>query len=637
MYLGLTLLPVAAYALLATAFRCRTSVNGFAEALVKAHLVVFAFIAISTEALSIAKGISFAGLVATWSLFILGCLLFWLRRRSHQRLSEPRPESSTPSDYFLTSAIALILAMTFITAIVYPPNTWDSMTYHMPRVVHWMNQHSLDFYPTEIQRQLYQAPLAEYAILHLQLLTDGDRLANLVQWISFVLLIGLGKLIAEELGLNNRQQLVSAVLVATLPMAVLQASSTQNDLVVAVFLMSFALFMLRMRHQTGAENTVFAAIALGLALLTKGTAYVYAAALAPCLAISVLLASKDSVSRLLRSLAALALVACLALSFSFGHYWRNYQQYGHPLAASIQKHTNQSMSGALLAGNVIRNLTLHTGTPFFSINRFQYQLLANTLGTELNSPDTTLPGATFDITYYRHEDFAGNFLHVFIALLSVGVLALLWLRGRYGKAIWYATGVLLGALLYCWLIRWQPWASRLHTPLFVLAAPLMAIAVAGGRSRKQFGDVICILSVLYSLLFVLHNPSRSIMSLDWLLYPRNYLYFTNKPPIERIFGDYQSALGTLERFEAKEVGLFLGQDDWEYPIWVFSGCAGRNCPIDFRSVGVRADSGTSRPEESLPPFIVAIRPLEEWAYAPEYFPLYRSKSISVFRNLNSKE
>jgi hypothetical protein len=55
------------------------------------------------------------------------------------------------------------------------------MSYHLARVAHWGQNHTVAFYPTHIVRQLYQPPWAEYAMLHLYILAGGDRLANLVQ------------------------------------------------------------------------------------------------------------------------------------------------------------------------------------------------------------------------------------------------------------------------------------------------------------------------------------------------------------------------------------------------------------------------------------------------------------------------
>ena len=85
-----------------------------------------------------------------------------------------------------TWALGAILAVTGAIALLAPPNTWDSMTYHMPRVAHWSQAGSVAHYPTHILRQLWLGPWARSSrSLHLYLLTGGDRLANLVQWLAF--------------------------------------------------------------------------------------------------------------------------------------------------------------------------------------------------------------------------------------------------------------------------------------------------------------------------------------------------------------------------------------------------------------------------------------------------------------------
>ncbi|MFT7563697.1 MAG: hypothetical protein ACI8ZT_001346, partial [Bacteroidia bacterium] len=261
----------------------------------KGHLVLFTFIAISTELLSSLHAITFTALLVAWCLFLLvGFFALFIHQRSY-KVSTPGSWGAKPVTAILIGSITFILAITLFTAIVYPPNTWDSMTYHMPRVLHWITNNDVSFYPTEITRQNFQMPLAEFAIMHLQVLTGGDWYANLVQWVSFLVLISLGVVVADELGLERKLQLITAVIIATLPMAVLQASSTQNDLVVSVFLMSFGLFMLRLRVNFSTENLLFAAISLGLALLTKGTAYLYGVALGMSLAVPILLGRRHGV------------------------------------------------------------------------------------------------------------------------------------------------------------------------------------------------------------------------------------------------------------------------------------------------------------------------------------------------------
>src|SRR6266542_2522369 len=115
------------------------------------------------------------------------------------------------------------------TAIVSAPNTVDSMAYHLARVAHWAQDQTVAPYPTNIRRQLALAPGAEFAILHLQLLSGSDRFASLPQWASMVgALVGVSA-IAAQLGAPRPAQIFAALVCASLPIGILQSTSTQND------------------------------------------------------------------------------------------------------------------------------------------------------------------------------------------------------------------------------------------------------------------------------------------------------------------------------------------------------------------------------------------------------------------------
>ena len=132
--------------------------------------------------------------------------------------------------------LGAIVVIAGLTAIVAPPNTYDSMTYHLPRVMHWIQNQSVAHYPTHIPRQLHFPPGAEFILTHLHILAGNDRLLNLVQWIGMVgSIIGVS-LLAQRLGAAGAGQVLASVVAATLPMGMLQASSTQNDYVVTFWL-----------------------------------------------------------------------------------------------------------------------------------------------------------------------------------------------------------------------------------------------------------------------------------------------------------------------------------------------------------------------------------------------------------------
>src|SRR5439155_9667913 len=96
-------------------------------------------------------------------------------------------------------AAALVLGLVVI-AVVTRTTNWDSLTYHLPRVIHCMQQGSVDHLGTNNMRQIEFGPWSEYAILNLHLLSGGDSYANLVHWFAMTGSVAVGSFMAQRLG-----------------------------------------------------------------------------------------------------------------------------------------------------------------------------------------------------------------------------------------------------------------------------------------------------------------------------------------------------------------------------------------------------------------------------------------------------
>src|SRR5262245_55513618 len=275
------LLPLIGYLLLFALFVRRT---GSRRASVLHAALVYGVLTVGiTEGLSLAGWLTRAGLATSWGLVDSVAVLVLLAA-GRTRPAEPRPAATTipsPSgarlgvvDRALVLAVAAIVALVGVVAVISPPNTWDAMEYHLPRVWHWLHQRGLAFYATHETKQLHMTPGAEFLVLQLHGLAGGDRFDNLVQWFAFAgSVVGI-TLIARALGASARGQLLAAVTAATIPEGILQASGAKNDYVLTLWLVAMTVYFLALRTAPTWGNTLGAGTALTLACFTKATAYV---------------------------------------------------------------------------------------------------------------------------------------------------------------------------------------------------------------------------------------------------------------------------------------------------------------------------------------------------------------------------
>jgi len=145
----------------------------------------------SLELLGLASQIDLLSLIIFWLLVSIGAIitshmqqkkgLTPLGRNSAARDGGVHAQTGDRLHVALAASAAAIAAVTTTVALVAAPNSWDSLTYHLPRVEQWIQEGSLAHFPTASMRQLASNPFAEMLILHFRLLVERDCLDNLVQ------------------------------------------------------------------------------------------------------------------------------------------------------------------------------------------------------------------------------------------------------------------------------------------------------------------------------------------------------------------------------------------------------------------------------------------------------------------------
>jgi hypothetical protein len=450
-----------------------------------------------TEILSLFRLISFQWLLTMWIgllvISICAALVFRGRLGSLTLPTMPRAES------WYVAAVATIACLVGLVAYLTPPNNPDSLFYHMARVLHWMQNQTVAHYPTNILFQLFYPPWAEFAIMHLHILSGGDHWSNLVQWMSMVGSIIGGALIAKQLGADALGQVFTAVVVATIPMGLLQAASTQNDYVTAFWLVALMYYVLRFRSQPDWTNVFGVGASLALSLLTKPTAYIYAFPIVVWFTYMAVVRFRS------KTWQPLLLIGMIALTINVGHYVRNFELWGNPLGIDRENsHPNKSLGVAVTVSNVIRNMSVHVGTRQQSINRVLYDHIGSlhrVLDIDVHNPRTTIIGA-FDQSWLSNsENRAGNPIHLILIIISLGLfLTSQRLRGSQIHST-YAIVLIAAFLIFCSFLKWEVWHSRLHLPLFVLWSPWVS-AVLIRTADYRVVTLVAVILVIASTVYV---------------------------------------------------------------------------------------------------------------------------------------
>jgi hypothetical protein len=556
-----------------------------------------------TEGLSLVHALDRATVLGAWAL-LAAVALAW-RRPWRWRWRAPH------------TAAALVLGVTAVTAVLSPPNGWDAVSYHMSRVVYWIQNGSVAHFPTHDLRQVVFSPFAEFCVLHLQLLWGGDRLANLVQWAAFAGCLWAVAELVRRGGGSPAAVGAAVVFAATLPTAIVQASGTENDLVLALWLL-VAVLAVEEHLRTGTTiSALKVGAAAGLLALTKGTGYVLGA---PVLAgWGVLLLARSASAR--RALGAIACAAALALALNAGHYLRNLGAFGSPLgdAIFVDYHQNETRSPRVLASNLIRNASFHLATPSPALNAAIVRgvgAIHALIGIAAADARTTLLEAPFSLEFTTHEDRSSNPLH-FAAI--VGVLGLVAARRVRlgGPGLACAAAAVAGFALLSWLVKWQTWGARFQISLFLLMAVPCGIVAARGVSPRALRGLSAVF-VIASLPWLLGNASRPLVGVtshqrerDVFRHSRAELYMANWPldPLlrgtDRVSPDwpmqasYVGLTEALERSGCRDVGLIKAIDSWDYPLWALARQRGFTFTLrQIRVSNATADLATD-PAESV--------------------------------------
>jgi hypothetical protein len=237
--------------------------------------------------------------------------------------------------------------------------------------------------------------------------------------------------------------------------------------------------------------------------------------------------------------------------------------------------------------------------------------------------ETVFEGTEFKIQYLINEDESGNFLHFLLITLTLILLLFSWNKNdRYINV--YIFTVLFSIILFSGLLKWQPWGTRLQLPIFSLGIPIIVYAVDRFRKSQTIILVLFLGLSIFSLPYLFLNSTRPLVPLfsadSNLRSNKVKHFFSNRPDLyqeykeiiapfyqdssvlhadrlrmyfssnKSLYQDYSSVMDAVNELDEEFLGLHLGRNDWEYPIWVMADRLNTNGEPGFIHVGVENES-----------------------------------------------
>ena len=553
---------------------------------------------VGVETLSAFDALHRLELIVWWGVYILsaGASSALLHSRHDGKRTLGRPAWTSIAT---TAAFGAIASFLFWLGATTEPNNADSMNYHLVRAATWATDGNVNNYLTYVPRQLYYGRLAEYFITQMLVLDGNDHLAFVPQWLAFVVTVVMVAGLARQLSGGRRSAaIIGVVFAGTLPLGIMQATATNNDMFVASIVMSsfyLAAILWKLRRPDPIVLTLLG-LASGMAVLTKTDA---ALVLAPLLLALVGMAWRDRwLPRATLRWGGVALLAALAVTLPMT--LRNWETFHNVngLSSSEQLTVSTHAPGPLLLNgirSILNNLDTLRPNLNADISRFVAKV-GRPIGLDGSSPQTSFypyptPGDS------PSEDASGS-LVAFVALI-IAAGALFWpsVRRRVVKHQLVPVGAAAsaGLALVVLGLKWQPWGARFQLmALFpLLACAAAVISALEWRRLLVVGSLLGAASLVLLPFSLFENVSKA------LIVPPgagNYLSLTRNEQLLRwcpaVQTPYTNAVSRAAADGQHELGYVTPPHlGYIYPMWVLLSQKSDGAPVNVVPVGVNNATG----------------------------------------------
>jgi len=448
----------------------------------------------------------------------------------------------------LTIIVSYIFAMVQI--ILIPQNNMDSLSTHLSRIGFWLQRGSFFPWQTTMLNQVWYPVVAQLQTYWTLLFLDSDRMVGSVQWLA-ALISGISVFgMARLLGYHQRSSAFAALIFMTFPLVALQATTTQTDLMTAVFFIPAVYFLILGIRDGQYSLLSLSAISIGLGIGVKKSYFI----LLPVLAAMALLLVLQFGKRTWKPLLFWSVNLLVAIAFLGSYiYVVNWKNFGNPFGspgyidsvigvpqshyeapnklslARVSRHNSFISSSAGFSPDIFLEVIYNAPRLFYQsldtsglprpLDGYSHkvkmrlaQAFFKTIGfEEIEGTAYTAPGHTFSFSQKNiNEESNAWYGPLSVLLIFPALLVQSW-RG-FRQRNWLLLGPGIAILIFVPLeiiLRpgWDPFQGRYFAPLVALCAPLMAMWFKE-KGNSVYEWLIAGLAIVIITVTLLYNPSK---------------------------------------------------------------------------------------------------------------------------------
>ena len=522
-----------------------------------------------TEILSLFHAVTSAALLVIWigTDLVLGTLAALEYRKQPPTIIKPRKE--TAAYLPILAVLLIVLALDFLTV----PYNWDSMTYHLPRIMMWAQNRSVGHFATYDVRQISSPYLSEYINLHQYLIWGMDRFFNYVQGVSFCFCAYGVHSICRKLGLGRRWQILATVMFISMPIAFAEALNTQVDLLTTVWLIIFVYFWLDVLNaptlkldRTNITRVLILSVNVGLAYVSKPSVCIAMAVFLFVLLIRRLIC-KDNLAVLLglTVIAGVAVVLIICPGII-----RNIQTFNTVSPDEVgAKQLIGTANPKYLFINFVKNICYTLPTSFIrNSDRYFYELprkISDLLHVDFNNPSISENGNPYTYSNahdYRH-DTAINPLIVWLFLITAVINIISAIKNKKISAFKVSTA--LSFIAFMTLVRWEPFETRYELSYLAILCPYIVYSLSQFTQKKKNSDIAVISMICMLCAFTTYNM---------VIFHDNFRqdHAGTRPEgyfaVNGIYDSWKNVTDMVNYSGCTELGLHSISPYYTYPVWV---------------------------------------------------------------------